>query len=133
MKTLKFKFLALLVAIGAITGCSMSDDQPSCYQQAYAPTTAVNGPNETTVNVPITLNISFSLGNTCGEFIRFSETVSFPKSVVATAEYTGCDCAIDTSINTEPYVFTAPTAGTYELRFLTSGETPIVKTITVTQ
>jgi len=134
MKTLKFKFLALLVAIVTIVGCSMGDDQPSCFTQAYAPTTAVTGPETTTVNVPITFNVSFSIGNSCGVFNRFAETVSFPKTVIATADYTGCSCNPVTAVTTKPYVFTAPTAGTYVLNFATTNaDTPIVKTITVTQ
>lgn len=134
MKTLKYNFLALLVAVGSITACSVGDDQPSCYSQGYAATTGVSGPNETTVNVPITLNVSFAVGNSCGEFNRFAETIAFPKDIIATVDYNGCSCTPVSTPISRPYTFTAPAAGTYVLNFVTANsEAPIVKTITVTQ
>lgn len=134
MKTLKFKFLALLIAVGTITACSLGDDSDQyCFTQGYVPATTVTGPETTTVNVPITLNVTFSVGNSCGVFNRFAETTSFPKTVVALVDYTGCQCTAVTTPTTKTYTFTAPAAGTYEIRFTTANNTqPIVKTITVT-
>lgn len=135
MKTLKFKFLALLVAVTTITACSLGDDSEQyCFFQAYAPATTVTGPDTTTVNVPITLNVSFSISNSCGVFNRFGESVSFPKTIAAVIDYTGCECTAVTGTTTKPYVFTSATAGTYVLNFTTAvNNTPITKTITVTQ
>lgn len=135
MKTLKFRFLAFLVAAGSITACSLGDDSEQyCYTQNYAPASAVTGPETTTVNTPITLNVAISIGNSCGVFNRFAETTTFPKTIAAVIDYTGCECTSVTTPTVKTYTFTAATAGTYELKFTTAtAATPIVKTITVTQ
>lgn len=131
---MKLKFLSLLVLLTIITACSLDNDKdPYCFNQAQMATTGVTGPDSTAVNVPITLNVSFYISNNCGAFNQFVASTSYPKSVVAVVDYTGCSCDTESYVQTKPYTFTAATAGTYELKFLTENQAaPIVRTITVT-
>jgi len=135
MKTIKFKFIALLFVLAGIgTACSVDDDENYCFSSIFVEPTGVTGPTTTTVNVPITFNVSFKPFNKCGKFNDFSETNTFPKEIKILVDYEGCQCASTDATLTEPYVFTATTSGEYVLKFLTSKPAePIVKTITVTQ
>ncbi|MXN89658.1 hypothetical protein GR160_00315 [Flavobacterium sp. Sd200] len=134
MKTIKINFLAFLAIIALVTACSVGDDEPSCTAQAYSAATAVTGPEETTVNVPITFNVTFAKGTTCGAFNRFAESDGYPKTVMAILDYNGCTCSAVTTQLTQPYTFTASTAGTYVLNFVRgNAQEPLQKTITVTQ
>ncbi len=134
MKTLKkIKFIAFLTIAATIAACSVDEGDQTCAFSAQMATTAVTGPDTTTINTPITLNVTFRVGNDCGVFNRFLETVAFPKQVVALVDYPGCDCNLTPNGTlTKPYTFTAATAGTYELRFLVDTTLFITKTITVT-
>jgi len=136
MKNIKFQFIALIIILGGITAaCSLDSDTDNntCYSSGYAFTTAVTGPDSTKVNVPITINASFKLENSCGSFTRFLESNSYPKNVAPFVEYNGCNCTTTVTTVTKPYTFTAPTAGTYELKFQKDAlPTYITKTIVVT-
>ncbi|AWH85955.1 hypothetical protein HYN59_12930 [Flavobacterium album] len=97
-------------------------------------TLEVTGPTTTTINTPITLNVTFRVANSCGTFNRFVETTTFPKNIVALVDYSGCQCTdTPTASLTKPYTFTATAAGTYELRFLQENNLYITRTITVTE
>jgi hypothetical protein len=135
MKNMKLNLIALIAGVMLLSGCSISEDDNYCYDRYFMATTAVTGPNETTVNVPITLNVTFVVGNSCGEFFEFAEsTTTFPKEIAAAVDYEGCQCDTTATTDTQPYVFTAPAAGTYVLKFVTSDpQLPITRTIVVTE
>ncbi len=135
MKTIKFKFIALLVALSGIgAACSVDDNDNYCFSSRYTEPKSVSGPETTTVNTPITLNVSYVPLGTCGQFNRFTETDTFPKEIKLLVDYLGCDCPPTEEVSIEPYTFTATTAGVYELKFLTAdANKPITKTITVTE
>jgi len=136
MKNIKFQFLALILVLAGITvACSIDSDSNNntCYSSGYAFTDAISGPDSTRVNTPITINVSFKLLNSCGTFNRMLETNGYPKDIAPYVEYTGCNCTTVSTTLTKPYVFTAPAAGTYVLRFQKDA-TPsfLTKTIVVT-
>jgi hypothetical protein len=134
MKTLKLKFIGSLILISMIAACSLDSSDPECFFSVKSTITAVTGPETTTVNVPITLNAKFGVLNDCGEFNRFMETTTFPKIITAIVDYDGCECTnTPNGSDTKPYVFTAATAGTYELKFWKDTSSYITKTITVTE
>jgi len=138
MKTIKFRLLALLIAISSITtGCSLDDgDSGTCFNQYETLIDAVTGPETTKINTPITFQATFKIANGCGTFNRFLESASYPKKIDALVDYTGCSCETAGSSVTKPYTFTAATAGTYVLQFISGvigGQaTYITKTVTVT-
>ena len=135
MKNIKLKFLALVIIIAGITAaCSLDgDNDTTCYSSGFAYTSAVSGPDSTIVNRPITINLDFKLDNSCGSFNRIAETNGYPKDIVPVVEYNGCNCTATSTTLTKPYIFTAPAAGSYVLRFQ-KDDTPayITKTIVVT-
>ncbi|MCW4470742.1 hypothetical protein OGH69_17350 [Flavobacterium sp. MFBS3-15] len=133
MKTLKLRLIAFIAVLATVAACSVDGGDNTCMYSAQMSTTAVTGPDTTPINTPITLNVTFRVGNDCGVFNRFLETNGYPKQVVALVDYPGCDCEdTPTATATKPYTFTANAAGTYELRFLIDTNLFITKTITVT-
>lgn len=134
MKTIKFKFIALLVVLAGIGGsCSVDDNEDYCFFSAPTAASSVTGPTTTTVNTPITLTVGFVPINSCGVFKVFSETSTFPKTIKIMADYTGCSCPTTTTETKVPYVFTATTPGSYVLNFASATEIPKTITITVTE
>lgn len=133
MKTLKLRLIAFFLVLGTVAACSVDEGDNTCTFSSQMSTTAVTGPDTTPVNTPITLNVTFRIGNDCGVFNRFLETNGYPKQVVAVVDYPGCDCEpTPTATATKPYNFTASAAGTYVLKFLVDQTVFITKTITVT-
>ena len=134
MKTIKFKFIALLIVLAGIGGsCSVDDNEDYCFFSAYTATSSVAGPTTTTVNVPITLTVGFIPLTSCGAFKTFSEGTTFPKSIKVLADYTGCNCPATKTETKVPYIFTATTPGEYVLNFATATDIPKTITITVTE
>ena len=134
MKNLNFKLIAFLVFITVVgTACSVDNNDNYCFSSSFIAPKAVTGPDTTTINTPIVINVSYIPLGTCGKFNKFNETATFPKEIRILLDYNGCNCPATDKVSTEPYTFTATTAGTYELRFITATNTPIVKTITVTE
>lgn len=135
MKTIKIKFVALLVMLAGIgVACSVDDGENYCFSTVYIEPESVTGPTTTTVNVPITLNVSFKPGNSCAIFNDFSESTTFPKEIKLVVDYDGCQCTPTTQVLVEPYVFSATTPGQYVLKFLTATPNePIERTIKVTE
>jgi len=135
MKTIKFNFIAFLILLSGIgAACSVDSNQDDyCFRSVYTAATGVSGPSETKINVPIKLDVRYTPIGTCGKFNKFDETTTFPKDIKILVDYEGCDCPATDIDKTEPYTFTATTAGTYVLNFLTANSSaPVSKTITVT-
>lgn len=135
MKTIKFKFIAFLLIIAAIgAACSVDNNEDNyCFQSRYTAATGVTGPDQTTVNTPITIQVKYRPLGICGKFNKFDETTSFPKDIKILVDYDGCDCPLGEEDEIEPYTFTATTPGTYVLNFLTADSSkPVTKTVTVT-
>jgi hypothetical protein len=135
MKSIRLQFLALITILSGVTvACSIdSDSEPNCFSAGYEFTSAVTGPDSTKVNVPITINVSFQLQNSCGVYKNIGETNGFPKYVAPYVEYNGCECTPTVTTLTKPYTFTAPTVGRYELRFTKDAQQQyLTKTIVVT-
>lgn len=136
MKTIKFKFIALLVILAGIgVACSTNDDEQYCFVRQATPAKGVTGPETTAVNIPIVLNVSYLPYGSCGKFYNFSETEIFPKDITIVVDYEGCECPPTEELEVEPYTFKSNKAGTYQLKFLTGNGTNdfISKTITVTE
>jgi len=137
MKTLKFQFIAALIAIAGITAaCSIDNDNgtTNCFSSAYAYTDAIQSTTDTIlVNVPLNINVTFKVANSCGTFKAFRESLTFPKVVAPLIEYSGCSCSENNVPQTKPYEFKSAVPGTFQLKFLKdASETYITKNIVVT-
>lgn len=129
MKPLKLLLFAFTVLF--ITGCSTDTGDNYCFQQILTGIDNVTGPDITTVNEPIVLQATFKIYNSCGSFSRFSVSNSFPKTIRAVVNYSGCSCQEMIQEETRPYTFTAPRPGEYILRFVKPDGSFIIKTIAV--
>lgn len=128
------KALIALASIFILSACSTSTNGDYCFLSTAAGATAVTGPDTGQVNQPLVYNVAFKVYSTCGVFDSFSATEGFPKQITAKVNYEGCNCDSRESVKTENYTFIPTAAGTYELKFITEvTNTPIVKTVTVTQ
>lgn len=134
MKTLKFKFIAFLIIITALGACTVDKDENYCFRSLYTAVKTVTGPDTTTVNTEITINVNYIPLWTCAKFNTFSETNTFPKEIKVLVDYEGCNCPTTDKTSTQPYTFKATTAGEYVLKFQTANPAaPVTKTITVTE
>ncbi|MNK33927.1 hypothetical protein D3C87_524260 [compost metagenome] len=134
MKTLKFKFIAFLIVITAVGACSSDSNEQYCFRSLYTAVKTVSGPDTTTVNTAITIDVNYIPLGKCGVFKTFSETDTFPKEIKVLVDYEGCDCPLTDKVATQPYTFKAATAGEYILKFQTADpNAPVTKTITVTE
>ena len=132
MKTLKIRFIAFLISIGAIAACSIDEGDNECTYSQQGEFTLVTGLDTALVNEEITLNVSVKMLRECGTFDKFNESNGYPKEVYPVVFYSDCNCKVKNTFVTVPYKFTATVAGQYQLKFYTATD-PIVKTITVTE
>lgn len=134
MKTIQLKLITLLIVLISIGSCSKDTVERYCFRSAYTAVKSVSGPDATTINTPITINVTYIPLGTCGRFNQYTETSTFPKEIKVLVDYEGCNCLPTEEAVTIPYPFTATTSGVYVLRFLTAdADAPITKTITVTE
>jgi len=133
---MKLRLLTLFASLCFITGCDItSEDSNNCFSSYAMATTGVTGPDTTTVNTPIVLNVTYFVASSCGVFNNFvTSTTGNTTSIVVQVDYNGCNCNQTPGSGTKPYTFTATAPGTYQLKFLTDNiQTPIIRTITVTE
>lgn len=135
MKTIKIKFIALLVLLTGIGACSVDDSDNYCFITKPTGILGVSGPATIAVNTPLTLNVTYTPYGSCGTFNAFSQTSVFPKEITLVVDYEGCECPPTEELRMEPYIFTATTPGDYVLKFRTddSANPFISRTITVTE
>lgn len=115
--------------------CSLENNTNSnCIYYEGTSTTAVEGPSETTRNVPIDLTVTFNVYNSCGQFYLFhEEPITNGKIITVNAVYEGCDCTQALYQRTKNYTFSSSTTGSFLLRFKLTNATYIDKTITVNE
>ncbi|WP_026705821.1 hypothetical protein [Flavobacterium soli] len=116
------------------TSCSLPDDnKDNCVQVIGVATDGVVGPVEATIDQEITLNVTYKIAASCGEFYIFSEQTvsSTEKKVAILATYDVCNCNNVYTTKTQPYKFKVATAGVYSLKFATENNAFITHVITV--
>ncbi len=125
--------LALGLLFVSLSSCDIGGSSDCTSQYVGVGTTAVTGPETAAINETITLQVSFSVSNNCGEFQLFHTEQGEPNETIITvnAKYDGCNCDKTAVVKTEPYSFKAIAAGTYVLRFRKDNTTYIDKTIVV--
>jgi hypothetical protein len=99
---------------------SCSEGENECSYEANSPTLLVEGPNTTSVNQPINLDITYEVISECGNFKSFSEQVFGNNTeIIIKARYEGCDCPQMLTNKITTYTFNKSQAGTYVLKFRT--------------
>jgi multidrug efflux pump subunit AcrB len=128
-------FLALLICliVGAgLISCKKNQTSNTCFYLEKAPVVAIEGATTAQVGQEITLRISFTCKNGCGDFDNFSTVSSGNVSTITvTARYTGCICTKDIPTRVALYKFKATQTGRYDLQFLQSGTAVVTHSIVV--
>jgi hypothetical protein len=131
MKNLKLKVVALVLFVSAGFVSCNNDDIPSVVTKR-ALVSAVTGATTATVNQEITLEVTYSVENSCGVFNKFIETTAEnTKTIEVETKYEGKDCGTTAATKKTSYKFKAAVAGTYILKFKKSATEFVTQTITV--
>ena len=121
----------MVVGIGW-SSCKKNSESNNCFSLEKAPVVAIEGPSTAQVGQEITLRISFSCKNGCGDFDNFSTVSSGTVSTITVnARYTGCICTQDIPTRVASYKFKATQTGRYDLQFLQSGTAIVTHSIVV--
>ena len=120
----KFKLqsiLFVLFATTALTSCSNDDDAQSVPEliTKNAFVTEVNGPATGKIDEIITLNVVFTVDNSCGDFNKFIDaTIGTEKGLQVEAKYLSdiCDKKVPEP-KTTTYKFKSTVKGSYDLKF----------------
>lgn len=133
MKKFALKTMALVLFVStSFTSCSSDDDSGNSQTTQKEFVTAVTGPTTGTVNQELTLNVTFVIDNSCGQFNKFIVATSGNTNTIEVeAKYTGNNCGTTPSTKTQPYKFTANQAGTYTLKFKKSATEFITQTVVI--
>ncbi len=111
------------MSMGLSMSCDQDDDSEEdlCITDQIAYVTSVESPDTGNVNDSITIEVKFSVANGCGDLGQFIETGTGNTRIIEVeARYQGCICTQEAPIRTANYMFTASTAGNYELKFKSS-------------
>ena len=133
MKKFKLHAVALLVVVSsAFTSCSNDDGGSVDLVLKKSFVTAVAGPETGDLNQELSLNVTFTVDNSCGVFHSFVETTQAnTKTVDVQAAYAGKDCGTTPVTKSTVYKFKTATAGTYALKFKKTATEFITHTIVI--
>jgi hypothetical protein len=124
-------FICLIFGSGLIS-CKKIQTPNNCSYLEKAPVLAIEGATTAQVGQEISLRLSFTCNNGCGEFDHF-KTVSNGNSrtITVNARYTGCVCTQDLPTRVAVYKFKALQTGRYDLYFLQTGTAVLSHSIVV--
>jgi hypothetical protein len=132
MKKLKLKAVALVLVVAAGFASCSKDDTP-VVNTKKAMVSIVSGPTTGIINQELTLNVTFTVDNSCGVFNKFIETTTDKTKVIEVeAKYEGVNCGTTPAAKTAPYKFKATAAGTYIFKFKKSATEFVTQTIVIT-
>ena len=90
----------------------------SCISYLTAPVIEAVGPTTGSVNQDIAFSVTYGVGNGCGTFFKFEESVAGNNAVIKViAKFEGCICTAIYSEFTNAYIFKKTVPGTYQLQF----------------
>lgn len=131
-----FKKISLIAFVAVLfASCDISErNSSSCPIIIGVSTTEVTGPEETTVGVPITLEVSYKTKKNCGSFSSFFENPSTDPLVdiiTTNTYYDQCNCDEIESVDKQNYTFKKSEAGVYTVKFRKTNETYVEHIVTV--
>ncbi len=131
-----FKKISYTLLIATLfLSCELEEDSSSCPTIIGVPATLVTGPTETTVNVPITLEVSYKAKGDCGDFSSFFKNPSSDPLVdiiTVNTTFDACSCKQEEATTLkENYTFKKALPGVYTVKFKNTNETTIDYTVTV--
>ena len=131
-----FKKISYTLLIATLfLSCELEEDSSSCPTIIGVPATLVTGPTETTVNEPITLEVSYKAKGDCGDFSSFFKNPSSDPLVdiiTVNTTFDACSCKQEEATTLkENYTFKKALPGVYTVKFKNTNETTIDYTVTV--
>lgn len=130
-----FKKISLVAFLAILfSSCDVSENIVSCPTIVGVATTAISGPTETAINVPIDLEISYKAKKDCGGFKLFFDNPSenpLVDIITVNTTYDECNCDEVQSVEKVNYSFKKSTAGVYVVKFRATNTTYIEHTVTV--
>lgn len=134
MKKFALKTLAIVLFTStALISCS-SDDGGETIILKKSLVSLVEGPTTGVKNQEVTLNVSYGVENSCGNFNKFVETISGnTKTVEVESKYVGSNCGQVAATKVIPYKFTVNQAGTYIFKFKKSASEFITQTVVISE
>lgn len=124
----------LMMSFFLLTSCFSDDRDSNCYEISGTPTTSVDGPTETTLGVPVNLDVTYTVMNNCDSFyLFFEEEMLGAKYYTVNVRYDGCNCEQENYSRTTTFEFVPPSVGTFALRFKTTNTTYVEHIIEVTE
>jgi len=125
-------FILFLSSIFLFTSCPNEKKKDNCVKYETATIAEVTVPDVGKVNEQIEISIKFNIDNGCGKFYKLKETGKENKKHIAViVKYEGCICTQIAGIETLKYTFTPSSPGIYELKFISSNNSYITKTIQI--
>ncbi len=132
-----FKKISYTLLIATLfLSCEVDEKFSSnCPSTIGVPTTLVTGPTETTVDVPITLEVSYKAKGDCGDFTSFFKNPStdpFVDIITVNTTFDACSCKQEVATTLkENYTFKKALPGVYTIKFKDTNQTTIDHTVTV--
>ena len=125
-------FFLFLSSLFFFTSCPKEKKKDNCVKYETATVAEVTAPEVGKVNEQIEISIKFNINNGCGKFYELKETDKGNKKQIAViVKYEGCICTQIAGIETLKYKFTPLSPGIYELKFISSNNSNITKTILI--
>ena len=109
-------------------------EEEDCMETQRAYVGGINSPSTGKVNEIIDIDVYFGVYNGCGGFSKFiTTTTGNTKTIGLEVVYAGCLCYQNAPLLAETYEFKATESGIYYLNFISSPETVITATLTITK
>ncbi|MCM8569452.1 hypothetical protein NE848_08680 [Gramella jeungdoensis] len=120
MRTYLNLFFAFLF-ITMNTSCNEDDVEVDCITGEAAIINEVEAPETAKVGEVVSIEVTFSMKNTCGSFAEFKESSTEEGKIIKVlVSYFGCTCGQAIIEDTQSYEFTPESAGVYQLNFRSS-------------
>jgi len=131
-----FKKISVVAFVAILfSSCDVSENlSNSCPAIIAVATTAISGPTETAIDIPVDLEISYKAKKNCGGFKLFFDNPSedpLEDIITVNTTYDACNCDEVQSVEKVLYSFKKSAAGVYVVKFRETNTTYIEHTVTV--
>lgn len=114
--------------------CNDDDVEVDCITGEVAVINEVEAPETAKVGEVVSIDVTFSMKNTCGSFAEFKESSTEEGKIIEVlVDYFGCTCGQAIIEDTKTYEFTPESTGVYEFNFRSSTTELITINIQVTE
>ncbi len=112
--------LFVFITVITFTSCRL-DNNNECFSISPAGISTIDGPSTATVNQPVSINMTFMVGNGCGSYYsteNFSEGDT--TEVLVKVKFQGCMCTQQVMTLQQTYTFTPTVPGPHYFKYFVS-------------